>query len=435
MDPVTLAVLAIVAMFVFIAMHVPIGIAMALAGAGGVWIMLGPNTAMGLFSSEPVSILTDSALAAIPMFLLMGNLATAGGLSADLYRLFNAFFGHWRGGLAIATIVGSGGFGAVSGSSLGGAAVFVNVALPEMQKRNYKTTLAIGSIAAGGTLSVLIPPSNIMLLYGILTEQFVITLFAASIIPGIVSILIYCIVVAVVTRIDPAAGPGAERSNRAEKLDAIKSAWAVILLAALVSGGIYGGIFTVTEAAAVGAVVALGITILRGRLTWRAMLKVLKDTAATTGMIFLVMIGAQIFSVLMALTQLPEMMASQIQAFGLPPIMIIIALIIMYIIIGCIFDSIPAMIITLPVVFPLVVGLGYDPVWWGVINLMVIEIGMLTPPIGIIPFILHGMRRDIPLSTIFKGIGPFFMGDLIRLALMVAFPAIVLWLPHQWGLM
>ncbi len=434
MDPITLGSLGIVFMFVLIALHVPIGIAMAVAGFFGLWAMIGIEGATNIFATTPTDLLVHQSLAAIPMFLLMGSFASAAGLSGDLYRLFHGFVGHYRGGLAMATVAGCGGFGAVCGSSIATASTFMRVALPEMLDRKYKPSLAIGCIAAGGTLGILIPPSNLMLLYGVLTEQFVIALFTAAIVPGLISIAIYFIAIAILVRVRPDMAPSGARLAWARRLPVITGAWGVIVMVFVVSGGIYGGVFTVLEAAAVGCIFAILFTWYRGKLNWPTVRRVLGQTAATTGFIYIIIFGANIFSAFITITQLPETLAGGIRDAGLSPAMVLFLLLVMYIILGSIFDTVAAMIITLPVVFPLMIDLGYNPIWWGVINIMVIEIGQTTPPIGIIPFVLHGMRPDIPLQTIFYGIGPFFAADLIRLAIVASFPALALWLPEFLGM-
>jgi len=434
-DHMTIALLSIVGMLTLIMLHVPIGIAMAVAGFGGLLLVLGPDPTIKLFATAPTEVLTTQSLGAIPMFLLMGSFAAAAGLSSDLYRLFYALLGHYRGGLAMTTIAGCGGFGAICGSSLATASTFMRIALPEMVERNYRPTLAVGSIAAGGTLGILIPPSNLMLLYAVLTEQFVIALFAAALIPGLICIAIYFTTIAIVVRIDPEAGPAGPRMPWAERLQVVRNSWGVLVLAFVVSGGIYGGIFTVLEAAAVGCIISFLFMWVRGRITVAVMRQVLTQTAATTGLIYIIIIGATIFTTLMTLTQLPATLVGMINDAGLEPWMVIFLLIVMYIVLGSIFETVAAMIITLPVVFPLVTGLGFDPIWWGIINIMVIEIGQITPPIGIIPFVLHGMRPDIPLKTIFVGIGPFFVADLTRLAIVALFPALSLWLPGLLGML
>lgn len=434
MDTLTIAIIGVCGMLSLIALHVPIGIAMAVAGFGGVWALIGLDPTLRMFATAPTQVLVTQELGAIPMFLLMGSFASAAGLSSDLYRLFYALIGHYRGGLAMTTIAGCGGFGAVCGSSLATASTFMRIALPEMRERGYSPTLSVGSIAAGGTLGILIPPSNLMLLYAVLTEQFVVALFAAAVIPGLICIAIYFTTIALLVRFRPESGPAGPRMPWRERFAVIANCWGVLILAAVVSGGIYAGIFTVLEAAAVGCIMSFGFTVLRGRLTVAVLRQVLTQTAATTGLIYIIIIGATIFTFFVTLSQLPNALVGAIEASGLPPWMIIVLLLAMYIVLGSIFETVAAMIITLPVVFPLVVGLGFDPIWWGVINIMVIEIGQITPPIGIIPFVLHGMAPEVPLKTIFLGITPFFLADLGRLAIVTAFPVLSLWLPQTLGL-
>ena len=435
MDPTLIAISGIVGMLALILLHVPIGIAMAISGFVGVATLIGLDPAIKMFATAPTQVLVTQELAAIPMFLLMGSFAAAAGLSGDLYRLFYALIGHYRGGLAMTTIAACGGFGAVCGSSLATASTFMRIALPEMTKRRYRPTLAVGVIAAGGTLGILIPPSNLMLLYGVLTEQFVIALFTAAIIPGLICIAIYFTTIAIIVRVSPESGPAGPRMPWSERLRVVRDSWGVIVLAGVVSGGIYGGVFTVLEAAAVGSIISVGFTWIRGKLTVPVVRQVLAQTAATTGLIYIIIIGATIFTFFMTLSQLPNMLVGAIEASGLPPWMVIFLLLVMYIVLGSIFETVAAMIITLPVVFPLVVGLGFDPIWWGVINIMVIEIGQITPPIGIIPFVLHGMAPEVPLKTIFSGIVPFFFADLTRLAIVALFPALTLWLPGVLGML
>jgi C4-dicarboxylate transporter, DctM subunit len=435
LDQTLITVLGIGGMFVLIFLQVPIGAALALAGLGGTVAILGWGPALTQFSITPTSILTSSELATIPLFLIMGSFAAAAGLSSDLYKLAYAFVGHRRGGLAMATIGGCGGFGAVCGSSIATAGTFMKIALPEMLQRKYEPALASGCIAAGGTLGILIPPSIIMVLYGVLTEQFIIALFTAAVIPGLISIALYFITIMIYVRVKPNSGPPGDKMSWEERLQVVINSWGVISLAVVVSGGIYAGIFTVVEAAAVGATSAFLFTAFRGKLTKVVLWSVLSESAATTGLIYLILIGASIFSFFVTLTELPQFMVAEIQALGLSPLMTISILLVMYIILGSIFDTVAAMVITLPFVYPVIIGLGYDPIWWGVINVMVIEIGLTTPPIGIIVFVLHGMAPDIPLKTIFTGILPFFAADILRLGILVVFPAISLWLPTVLGMM
>ncbi len=434
MDPLLIGILGLLGIFILIAFHVPVGVAMAMAGLLSYSALQSLNVGVTLFGSQPASVISNLDIGVIPLFLLMGAFSSAAGLSADIYRLAFALVGHYRGGLAMATIGGCAGFGAVCGSSIATVATMTRVALPEMLERQYSSKLATGSIAAGGTLGMLIPPSIIMVLYGFLTEQFIIALFIGAIVPGIITVIFYSLAIAIYVRLHPEAGPCGARLSWREQVAAIGRSWGVLLLAFLVLGGLYGGIFTVSEAAAVGAGTAFLFTVFRRKLTWKTLWEVLLDTAANTGMIYLLLMGASIFTFSITLSGLPEAMVGWITSFNLPALLVIFGLLLMYLILGSVFETVAAMIITLPFVFPLILELGYDPIWWGIINVMVIETGLITPPIGINVFVIHGMAREESLPTIFAGIMPFFVADIARLIILVIFPMLVLWLPRILGI-
>ena len=433
MDPISVALLGILGMFVLIGLQIPIGISMAIAGVVGFGLLSGWTAAFSLVASKGVGTLSSEDLAVIPLFLVMGSFANISGLAADIYRLAYAFVGHRKGGLALATIGGCAGFGAVCGSSLATAATMGRVALPEMLKRNYDASLATGSIAAGGTLGMLIPPSVVMVIYAFLTEQFVITMFVAAIIPGIVAVLFHFIAISIVVRKNPAAGPAGDRTDWRGRWNAIRQSTGVIFMLLLVIGGIYGGVFTVNEAAALGAAVAFAFTVWRGKLNLQSLLLVMRETAANTAMIYVIIIGASIFASFISITKMPPAVVDQISGLGLPPLAVIFALFILFLILGSIFDTIAAMVITLPFIFPLVTSLGYHPIWWGIILVMTIEVGMITPPIGMNVFVLHGVAGNIPLKTIFRGIFPFFYADVVRIILVILIPPLALWLPALLG--
>ena len=435
MEPPVIGGLVVAGMFIMIALHVPIGVAMAIAGFIGTGIIIGFEPAIALFGIEPSSAIASQELAIIALFLLMGNFAAAAGLSGDLYRLAQAFLGHRKGGLAMATVATCAGFGAVCGSSLATTATMTRIALPEMDKRGYSRRLSTGSIAAGSTLGVIVPPSVLLVLFAMVTEQFVTALFVAALGPAIIAIFLYLFSVMAYVSVAPNAGPAAERVPWAERRVVLKKSWGVLLLAIVVSGGIYSGIFTVNEAAAVGAAVAIAFTALRGKLSRSIFFSNLKETAASTALIYLIIIGASIFSYAITLSHLPDIIVTSIENLGLEPLMVILLLEAMYIILGSIFDTVAAMVITLPFVFPLVIGMGYDPIWWGVINVVVMEMGMITPPIGLNVFVMHGMNKDLPLSTVYAGIWPFLLSDLVRLLILTLFPVLTLWLPKAMGLM
>lgn len=433
MDPIMIAVLGMAGMFLLIALHVPIGVAIGVAGVVGFGLLGGWSPAFSLVGAEYITVFTNPELAVIPLFLLMGSLAGVSGLSADIYKLAYAFVGHRRGGLALATIGGCAGFGAVCGSSLATAATMGRVALPEMLKRGYSPTLASGSIAAGGTLGMLIPPSVIMVIYAFLTEQFVITLFVAALIPGLLAILFHFITVAVIVRRTPEAGPPGERVDWPGRRRVLLQSWGVVVLMVSVIGGIYGGVFTVNEAASLGAGLALVFTLLRGRLNRQTFVQVLKETATNTAMIYLIIGGASIFSSFVTLSRMPDALVNLISGMGVAPIVVILVLFLVYLVLGAVFDTVAAMVITLPFVLPLIIELGYNPIWWGVVLVMAIEVGMITPPIGMNVFVLFGVAKNVPLKTIFKGILPFFYADIIRILIIILFPALALWLPQVLG--
>ena len=360
--------------------------------------------------------------------MLMGGLAAAAGLANDIYNIAHAFLGHRKGGLAAATVIGCGGFGAVCGSGVATTATFGRVAMPEMLARGYPSSLAAGSIAAGGTLGIIVPPSTIMVLYAILSEQFVVQLFTAAIIPAILAIVFYLIAVRVSVIGAPEMGASEPLPWR-ERFAALRQGWGVIVLSVVVLGGIYTGIFTVNEAAAVGVVVAFVFLIARRGFNLHELSRILIDSASSTAMIYVMVFGATIFSYFMAVTGAPGAMVEFITGLGLPNWGVVAMLLLLYIFLGAFFDEVAAMIVTLPFVIPIIQHLGYDLVWWGIINVIVIEIGMISPPIGINVMVLNAMRRDVSLGTIYRGILPFFLADLVRLGVLAFFPALTLWLP------
>lgn len=433
MDAALIATLGVVGMFVLIGLQVPIGVAMAMAGVGTFAVLVGWQPAISLLVNEPAGVISSMELAVIPLFLLMGSLAGVSGLSSDIYRLAYALVGHRRGGLALATIGGCAGFGAVCGSSLATTATMGRVALPEMLGRGYAPTLATGSIAAGGTLGMLIPPSVVMVIYAFLAEQFVITLFIAAVIPAAIAVTAHLVTIWLLVHRNPAIGPAGARLTWPERLAVLKQSWGVVVLLAGVIGGIYGGVFTVNEAAALGTGLAFLFALARGRLNRATIWQVARETASNTGMIYLIIAGASVFSTAIAVSKLPQIMIAEIGDLSLPPLAVIFVLMIVFLILGSIFDSLAAMLITMPFVLPLVTELGYHPVWWGIVLIMVIEVGMITPPIGMNVFVLFGVAETIPLKTIFKGILPFVAADIVRIVIVILFPVLALWLPRVAG--
>ena len=434
MDPLLIGALGLGAMFALILLQVPIGFAMIAVGIVGFGLVAGFGPAMSILATEPASNIASVDLAVVPLFLLMGSFASAGGLSADIYTVAYALLGHKRGGLAYATVGGCGLFGAICGSSPATAATFGRVALPEMLKRGYAPSFAAGTIAAGGTLGSIVPPSVIMIIYAVVTQQFILALFVAAIIPALIAILFHMLAVTIYIRINPDAGPSGLRLPWSARWKAIRDAWAVLILVLAVIGGIYGGVFTVNEAAAVGAALSFLFALARRRLTWMSFWRALIDTASNTAMIYVIIFGASIFSYFINVSHVPEAMTAWVQALPLPPLAIIFVLLVIYVILGCIFDTVSAMLITLPFVLPIVTGLGYDAIWWGIINVVVVELGMITPPIGINVFVLYGVARTIPLSQIFRGVMPFVASDFFRLMLLTLVPALTLWLPKLFNM-
>jgi tripartite ATP-independent transporter DctM subunit len=307
------------------------------------------------------------------------------------------------------------------------------VALPEMLKRGYSPQLATGTIAAGGTLGILIPPSLVMVIYAFLTEQFVITLFVAAVIPGLIAVVAHLAAVSYVVWRNPDAGPPGHRLSWGERLTVLKECWGVVTLLASIILSIYGGVFTVNEAASLGAGLAFLFTVLRGKLSRQSLWQVTRETATNTGLLYLIIAGASIFSSFIAASKAPEVMVNSITALQLPPLAVIFALMLVYLILGCIFDSLAALVITLPFVMPLIIGMGFHPVWWGIIMVIAIEVGLITPPIGVNVFVLYGIAETIPLRTIFQGIVPFFFAELACIVLLIFFPDLVLWLPRAAG--
>jgi C4-dicarboxylate transporter DctM subunit len=427
-DPLLAGALGIAAVLALVALHIPVGIAMGLVGVTGFAALQGWRPALALLSNEFAGSLASPDLAVIPLFLLMGSLANAAGLSTDVYRLANALLGHRPGGLAMATIGGCAGFGAVCGSSIATAATFGRVSLPEMLARGYSPGFAAGSIAAGGTLGILIPPSVIMVIYAVLTEQLILDLFLAAVLPAALAIALYLGAVAVHVRLHPASAPSGPRLSWRERLVEAGRNWRIVVLAGTVLGGMYGGAFTVNEGAAVGVVLAFAFAVARRGLGVRGFVGVLAEASATTAMLYVMILGAFIFSYFLAITKLPAAIVGAIAESGVPGPLVIAGILVVYIVLGAVFDEVAAMVLTLPVVLPIVLQLGYDPIWWGIVNVVVIEIGMICPPIGINVFVLHAIAKDVPLGAIYRGIVPFLAADVLRLGVIVTFPPLTLWL-------
>lgn len=424
-----LAIIFFFAMWTLILMLIPLAAAMGLIGLVGTILIVGYEPALGVIATETVEFLTNGNLAVLPLFLMMGAFASVAGLSADIYNLAHVMVGHRKGGLALATIGGCAGFGALTGSSLATAVTIGRVALPEMRERGYSPDLATGCVAAGGTLGQLVPPSSAIVIYAILVEESIGRLFIAAVIPAIIATIFYMITVSLYIRFANKSAPATERPSRPEVFAALRRSWGVVLLFGVVIGGIYGGIFTVNEAAAVGAGGAFLFALFRGKLHRNAIWEVMGETTQTTAMIYALIFGAVIFSFFIGTTGLTGIVTDYIGGLDLPAIGIIFLILLVYLLLGAIMDPFALMVITVPIVSPLIIDLGYDLIWFGIIMVVVVETGLITPPFGVNVFVLKGIAGDVPMQTIFKGVLPFVAADIVKLILLVFFPALILWLP------
>ena len=425
----TEALIGLAALLGLAFLRVPIAFAMIVTGFFGMMYVGSTRGALANVGQTAFDAAISYELSVVPLFILMGNFVARARLAGELYDASNAFLGHRKGGLAMATVVACGGFSAICGSSLATAATMSKVAMPSMRRYGYDDGLAAGSIAAGGTLGILIPPSVILVIYGILTQTSIGKLFAAGVIPGAVAVIFYLLAVRWVTWRDPAKGPAGERTPWAERFRLLRSVWGVLTLFAIVMGGIYGGVFSPTEAAGIGAVGAFFFALMRGALSLRTLTEVLLESAMTTAMLFAVLIGALLFANFINLTDFPQTLLEIAGRFSERPWLVIVAILCIYIMLGTVFESLSMILLTVPIFFPLVMELGYDPVWFGIIVVVVTEISLITPPVGLNVFVLKGVLPDVRTGTIFRGVTPFWVADLFRLALLVMVPALSLWLP------
>lgn len=428
--PVALTLWGLLGTFLLIALQVPVGIAMGIAGVVGFGVLSGFGPALAMIASETSNNLASLDLATIPLFVLMGSFASMAGLSEDLYRLAYAVVGHRRGGLAMATIGGCAGFGAVCGSSVATAATFGKASLPSMLSRGYAPGFAAGTVASGGTLGILIPPSSIMVIYAVLSQELIITLYVAALVPSVIAVVLHLVTIALYTRMRPADAPTGPKATAAERLVALKASWPVLVLAGTVIGGMAAGVFTATESAAVGAVMAFMFAWGRRRLGREAVRTALLSTASTSAMIYVLIIGASLFGYFAAVTQAPQALVEAVKASGIPVWLAVVALMALFVVAGAVFDEVAAMVVTMPFVLPLIKSWGFDPVWWGVINVVIIELGMLIPPLGMNVFVVKGVAPQIPLGEIYRGVAPYVASNFVRLAVLLSFPALSLWLPH-----
>tara|TARA_R110002020_G_scaffold59497_3_gene162182 strand:- start:2473 stop:3765 length:1293 start_codon:yes stop_codon:yes gene_type:complete len=423
----------LVALLVLLFAGVPIAVAMGLVGAAGLTLILGFQGGMAIAGQTLFDTSLSYSLSVVPLFILMGNFVTRAGLSDELYAACNAWLGARPGGLAMATAVACGGFSAVCGSSLATAATMGKVALPQMRKYNYDDSLASGVIAAGGTLGILIPPSVILVIYGVTTQQDIGKLFIAGIVPGLIGILLYMAAVRVVCWLDPGKGPPGPKVSLREKLQATRGVLGILGLFVLVIGGIYVGIFTATEAAGIGAFGAFLIALFRRTITLRVLGEILAETAATTTMMFAVLIGAIVFANYVNIAGLPDDLTSFAANQDVPPFVVLLGVLFVYLMLGMVLESLSMVLLTVPIFAPMMDALGYDLIWFGIVVVVMTEISLITPPVGLNVFVLKTVLPDVPIGTMFKGVMPFILADVVRMILLLAFPILALGLPNLMG--
>ena len=426
-----ITVIGFVALFALMLLRVPVGMAMGLVGVSGFAYLVNGDAALKIVGHTSMRTVTDYTFGVIPMFLLMGAFVSNSGMSRELFRAANAFVGHFRGGLGIATIAACAGFAAISGSSVATAATFATVAYPEMRRYNYPQSFATGVIAAGGTLGAMLPPSTVLAVYGIITEQDIGKLFIAGIIPGLLAATMDILTVVVIGRLRPDFLPAAPRHTWKERFRGLRDIWAMLLLFVFVIGGLYGGLFTPTEAGGVGATGALLIGVARGRLTRSEIRRSLLQAVRTAAAVLTVLIGALLFGYFLTVTQTPQKVTAFLTAHGLGRYGVLALIMLMYLVLGCLMDSLAMIILTIPIIFPVILQLGFDPIWFGVIIVMTVELGLIHPPVGMNVFVIKSVVQEVSFSTIFRGVLPFIVTDLVRLVILIAFPILALWLPSH----
>jgi len=426
-------------LFVLIALRVPIGVAMLSVGMVGYVSIAGTVALLSFLKTEMYWRFSSFDLSVIPLFLMMGHFAARAGITKALFRAASAFIGHFRGGLAMAAIGGCAAFGTISGSSLATAAMMGQVSLPELRRYKYSGSFATGTLAAGGTLGILIPPSIPLIIYAIMVEGNIVQLFQAAFLPGILATIGYLTVIAIVVRIDPAAGPAGDRADASERWTALRDIWTVVVIFAVVMGGIYSGIFTPTEGAGIGAMGTFLVAVFYGGMRLRGFLDTMIETATTSAMLFLILLGAGVFNAFLGFSQLPNWAAAAFQSSGLTPYAVVIGMVFLYLVLGCIMDSLAMILITIPIFWPIVAALdfGLSPddvkIWFGIIVLMVVEIGLITPPVGLNVFLINSLAKDVPMIDTFRGVIPYLASDAVRVTLIVAFPIMSLLLPRLLG--
>ncbi|SFR13139.1 TRAP transporter large permease [Poseidonocella sedimentorum] len=434
MTPFAIAMVLIVALFILIFIRMPIALAMGLVGAAGYIQLSSTAGLMAYLSTAWVDKFMSYDFAVVPLFILMGHLATSSGISAAIFAAAKAWIGHLRGGLAMAAVAGCAMFGSISGSSLATASTMSRVAMPEMRKHGFSGALSSGALAAGGTLGILIPPSVVLIIFALITEQNIVKLFLAATVPGILAVIGFLIAISVYVRLFPEEGPVSEKADLRQRIRSLADIWHVVIIFVVVLGGIYGGFFTPAQGAAVGVVLTLVLGVLKGGLTMGAILESLIATAGSTAMIFAIVFGADIFNVALALSRMPVEVAAYFGASDIPPMMILMAMVAFYLVMGCLMDSLSMILLTVPVFFPTIMALDFgllpeqQAMWFGIISLVVVEMGLITPPVGMNLFVISAMARDIPMTQIFRGTLPFIAAEFTRIAILISFPALSFWL-------
>ncbi|VTU23396.1 TRAP transporter large permease [Variovorax sp. PBL-E5] len=428
-----IAVLGFVVLFALMLLRVPVGMAMGLVGVTGYAWIVGPGPALKLVGQTSMRTVTDYTFGVIPMFMLMGSLVSVSGVSRELFKAANSMIGHLRGGLGVATVLACGGFAAICGSSVATAATFSAVAYPEMRRFNYPQSFSTGVIAAGGTLGAILPPSTVLAVYAILTQQDIGKLFMAGIVPGILAMAMYVMTIALIVRLRPAWLPRGELKPWRERLADLKNVWAPLVLFVFVIGGLYGGFFTPTEAGGVGASGAFILGVLRRKLDGPKIREALLSATRTAAAVFTVLIGALLFGYFLTITQSPQRLTEFLTGLGIGRYGVLALIMLMYLVLGCLMDAMAMIILTVPIIYPVIVHLGFDPIWFGVIIVMTVELGLIHPPVGMNVFVIKSVVKDVSFTTIFKGVLPFILTDILRLVILIAFPIIALWLPTKMG--
>lgn len=435
MSDLQIGIAGFLVLLALLAIRVPIGVAMLAVGMAGYASITGTGALLSFLKTETYWQFSSLSLSVVPLFILMGQFAAKAGLSRALFAVANAWLGHFRGGIAMAALGGCAGFSTISGSSLATAATMGQVALPELRRYNYSGALATGALAAGGTLGILIPPSIVLIIYAIMVEASVVQLFQAALIPGLLAALGYILTVGIVVRFVPDAGPAGPRASRHERIRTLIDIWPVMIIFVLVMGGIYVGFFTPTEGAGIGAVGTFLVAVTHGGMRWKGLVDALLGTAQTSGFIFLILLGAAIFNAFLGFSQLPLRASQMFQESGLPPMAILVMMIALYVVLGCVMDSLSMILLTVPIFWPIIAGLDFGlqgddlKLWFGIISLIVVEVGLITPPVGLNVFVIHSLAKDVPLIETFKGVMPFLASDAIRVVLIILFPFITLTLP------